>query len=361
MWYAIQRLWLGFLLIGLTSAILLITDSERRATGAGHVPKIAVLQHASTTLLDDGIRGLLEGLDRQGFHDGRNIVVQRFNAHGDMATGIAIARQITAGDYDLVVTSSTPSMQAVANNNREGKVRHVFFLVADPFQSGVGLDRRNPLKHPAHMVGQGTMVPVEESFQIARQCLPSLRTVGVAWNPAETNSAIFTAKGRESARGLGLTLLEANVDSTSGVADAVNSLIARGAQALWVGGDNTVIAAVDSVIAIGRRAGVPVFSLLPGRPERGTLFDVGPDFVEAGRQASLLVADLLRGADPVRIPIRDVLDMVPSFLSVNATVLTGLKERWRIPDEVRQRATVLVDDAGVHRRRRGDVAALERQ
>ena len=59
-----------------------------------------------------------------------------------MPTGIAIAKQVTGGDYDLVITSSTPSMQAVANNNREGKVRHLFTLVADPFASGVGLDPR---------------------------------------------------------------------------------------------------------------------------------------------------------------------------------------------------------------------------
>ena len=53
-----------------------------------------------------------------------------------MPTGIAIARQVTAGGYDLVITSSTPSMQAVANNNREGKVKHLFTLVADPFAVG---------------------------------------------------------------------------------------------------------------------------------------------------------------------------------------------------------------------------------
>ena len=79
--------------------------------------------------------------------------------------------------------------------------------------------------------------------------LPSLKTIGVAWNPAESNSLVFVKKGRALAPTLGLTLLEANADTTAAVGDAVNSLIARGAQAIWVGGDNTVIAGISSAIA----------------------------------------------------------------------------------------------------------------
>jgi len=265
-----------------------------------------------------------------------------------MPTGVAIARQVTAGDYDLVITSSTPSMQAVANNNREGKVRHVFFLVADPFASGIGLDRANPGTHPAHIVGQGVMAPVEESFRIAQASLPSLKTVGVAWNPSESNSLVFTTKAREAARKMGITLLEANVDTTSAVSEAVSSLISRGAQAIWIGGDNTVIAAVDVVAATARRAGVPVFTILPGKPDRGTLFDIGPNFHESGRQAAFLVADILEGADMSKIPIRDVLDIVPPFLSVNTTALKGLQDRWVFDAATLKRATVTVDEAGVH-------------
>ena len=135
-------------------------------------------------MLDEGIEGLLAGLGERGYRDGENLVIQRFNAQGDMPTGVAIARQVTAGDFDLVITSSTPSMQAVANTNREGKVRHVFTLVADPFASGIGLDRTDPARHPPHLVGQGIFPPVERAFQLARQMLPTLSRIGVPWNPA---------------------------------------------------------------------------------------------------------------------------------------------------------------------------------
>src|SRR5205823_6369296 len=153
MLYAFKRLALGIALIALASANLLLSDRGHRTAVKHAVLRLAIVQHANTAVLDDGVRGVIEGLSARGYHDGDRITIDHFNAQGDMPTGIAIAKQVTAGDYDLVITSSTPSMQAVANNNRDGRVRHVFTLVADPFASGVGLDRADPLKHPPHMIG----------------------------------------------------------------------------------------------------------------------------------------------------------------------------------------------------------------
>jgi ABC-type uncharacterized transport system substrate-binding protein len=350
MLYALKRLALGICLISLASAILLLSDVGHRVGSGSPVLRVAILQHANTVVLEDGIRGTLEALAERGFRDGEKLKIDRFNAQGDMPTGIAIARQVTGGNYDLVITSSTPSMQAVANNNREGKVRHVFTLVADPFASGVGLDRTDPLKHPPYMVGQGVFPPVANAFELARRMLPSLSRVGVAWNPAESNSLAFVSKARDAARQMNLTLLEANVDSTAAVTEAISSLIARQAQALWVGGDNTVIAAMGSVIAVAQRAGVPVFTILPGAPDRGTLFDAGPDFYQVGRQGGLLAADVLAGHAIERIPIRDVQEVTPQYLSVNTRALKGLKEPWRVPAEILASATVVVDDNGIRRK-----------
>ena len=350
MLYAIKRLWLGFCLIALTSAILLLADRGRRSSDSGSARRIAIIQHASTAVLDDGVRGVLDGLAARGYRDADRLTVELFNAQGDMPTGIAIAKQVVSGGYDLVITSSTPSMQAVANSNKDGHVRHLFTLVADPFASGVGLDRTQPLKHPAHMIGQSSFPPVERTFELARQMLPGLQRVGVAWNPAESNSLIFVTRAREVATAMGLTLLEANVDNTSAVGEAVGSLASRDAQAIWVGGDNTVIAAINTVISTAARARIPVFTVLPGKPDRGTLFDAGPDFYQVGKLGGDLAADVLEGADITKIPVRDVLDVVPPYLSINTTVLKGLREPWRVPDTLLAAANVVVDASGVHKK-----------
>ena len=126
------------------------------------------------------------------------------------------------------------------------------------------------------------------------------------------------------------------------MADAVNSLIARGAQAIWIGGDNTVIAGDRS--GHRHRAARPTSRCsrsCPARPTAARCSTRAPTSIEVGRQGGFLAADVLEGADIAKIPIRDVLDLVPAFLSVNMTALKGLKEPWRVPDDVLARASVV--------------------
>src|SRR5262249_12319045 len=154
------------------------------------------------------------------------------------------------------------SLQAVANANKSGRTMHVFGIVSDPYAAGVGLDPADPWGHPRHLVGQGILFPVSEVFDTARRMLPSLKTVGVAWDPAQANSRRFVEDARVVCAKLNIELLEAQVESTAGVREAIDSVISRGAQAVWVGGDITVSTAIDTVITACRQAHIPVFSML---------------------------------------------------------------------------------------------------
>jgi len=327
----IKRLALGMSLIVLASAALLISDSAHRQTSRKRLPRIAILQHSSQPVLDEGVEGMLQGLAESGFQTGKNLVVRRYNAEGDLPTANTIAKEITGGQYDLVLTASTLSLQAVANANTKGNVVHVFALVSDPAGAGVGISRQDPLQHPRHLVGYGTMQPVAETFRLAKKIFPGLRVVGEVWNPAEANSEAQTKIARKNCRTLGITLLEANVDNTSGVLQAARSLIARGVQALWVGGDVTVMSALDSLIPVARQARIPVFTSVPGDGRRGTLFDLGANYREVGRLAGVLAGQILNGRDPATVAVENVM---PEKLVIDSDALAGLKDPWRFPEDV---------------------------
>ncbi len=341
----IKRLALGVVLIGLSSAVLLISDWNQRKPAANRIPRVALFVYSSQAALMEGAEGALKALEELGFIDGRTIDIVKFNGEGDVATTSTIAKQITNGRFDMVITMSTPAMQAVAGANREGKVIHVFGLVADPFAAGIGISRENPLKHPRHLIGSGIPLPVIDSFRLARRFFPGLKTVGIAWNPGEANSESFTRKARVAAKELGIELLEANADNSSAVAEAVDSVISRGAQAIWVGGDNTLLLAMGSVIAAAKKTRIPVFTIVPTDPKRGTLFDLGANFYEAGKLTGEQAAEVLRGADPATLPIKD---FVPPKLVVNETVLQGLRDPWRLPENLISQADVVVDQTGIH-------------
>jgi putative ABC transport system substrate-binding protein len=345
--FVIKRLLLGLILIVSASAALLLSDLGRRTAVARSVPRLGILQHASTMLLDEGTQGAIDGLAENGFIDGKTIVIQKFNAQGDISVGNSIAKEMVSSRYDLLVTISTLSLQAVANANRNGKAVQVFGLVADPVVAGVGISRNHPLNHPRNLVGIGSFLPVQDAFQIAREMFPSLKRVGVAWNPAEANSRAYVEKAREVCQRWGIELLEANVENSNSVLEAEDSLVARGAEALWIGGDVTVSVAADSVVLVGRRAHIPVFSITPGKPDRGTLFDYGTDFYQIGQQTGELASRILNGADPTQIPVTNE---VPIHFVVNTTALKGLKQQWSVSDDILRRANVVVDKTGVHNR-----------
>src|SRR5438067_6129940 len=181
---------------------------------------------------------------------------------------------------------------------------------------------------------------------------PSLKRVGVAWNPAEANSRPFVENAREVCRDRSIELLDANVENSNSVLEAEDSLVSRGAQALWIGGDVTVSVAADSVILVGRRAHIPVFSITPGKPDRGTLFDYGADFYQIGKQTGELASRILRGSDPTQIQVRNEL---PIHFVVNTAALKGLKQQWRIPDDILRRANVVADASVIHKQTIGRV------
>jgi ABC-type uncharacterized transport system substrate-binding protein len=344
----LKRLGLGLVLIGLVSAVLLATDRDRLSGSGSGVRRVALLQPASTEVIDDAVAGVIEGLAEKGFREGDNLRLTRYNPQGDVSTATTMAREILYGPYDIVITVSTPSLQAVAGANKQRRMTHVFGLSADPFSAGVGLDRADPKQHPPYLVGQGILFPVDESFRLARQMNPGLQRVGVVWNPSESNSVMFTGKARKICKTLGIDLLEATVDNSAGVLEATHAVIGRGAQAIWIGGDVTVTLATDTVVTAARKAGIPVFSIIPGKPDRGTLFDLGINFYECGRLTGELAGDILNGTDPASVPIRDVLDLVPRRLVVNRLALRGLKENWRLPDAIVHGANIVVDEQGIH-------------
>lgn len=274
---------------------------------------------------------------------GRGDPAPRFNAGGDAAPANTIARERVGGGHDLIMTLSTPSLQAVAGANRDAEVPHVLGMVSDPVAAGVGIARDDPKEHPAYITGLGTMQPVAEAFRVARLLDPGLARVGVAWNPAEANSEACSRIARSTCKAAGIGLLEANAANSAAVREAVDSVIGRGAEAIWNGGDVTVLASLESVLGPARAAGVAVFSNIPGCASKGTLFDLGADYYRVGGRIGQLAGRVLGGESRAEMPI---LYEVPPESWLNRVALGELAGRWSVPPEVEARADVVVERDG---------------
>jgi ABC-type uncharacterized transport system substrate-binding protein len=349
----LKRLLPGLGLILAASLVLLASDlrtrkSHRGTEAAGAPVRIAILQHSSSQVMDEMREGILAGLAERGWSGGGRLTIDTFNAQGDLPTGNAMAQRLASGDYRLVVTISTVMLQAFANANRAGSTTHVFVGVSAPADSGVGIARMDSTDKPAWMAGFGSRQPVEALLREAKKQWPGMKKVGVVWNAAEVNSRICTERARAACAELGMTLLEAPVDSSQGVGEATASLVARGADAIWTGADATVAPAIDALVAVASKAGIPVVSNMAGQALHGTTLDLGADYHEVGNKGGQLVADILDGTDPATIAVRNY---VPERLVLNEKAAATLRPSFSFREETRARADSIFGLDGTRRDR----------
>jgi ABC-type uncharacterized transport system substrate-binding protein len=338
--HILKKLLLGFLLIIVAASFLLLSDLDRRRVPEKkHINKIAINQFASRPTLDETAKGIIDALNEKDFYNGKNIIIRNYNAENDLSTANAIAKEITDGRYDLVISISTPSLQTTANANTSGKTIHIFSTVTDPAGAGVGISRKEPLNHPPHLAGIGTFQPVAKVFRLIKQIKPDLITVGVVWNPSEACSFACLEIAREICKELNIELIEATVDNSTAVYEAALSLLPRGVQAIWIGGDNTVELASSSVIMAANRGRIPVFTNNTDHPEEGALLGLGANYYEVGKSAGNLVAQVLNGLDPALVPIEDI---TPPKLGLNITFLKDYKDNWRIPEDILKSADFII-------------------
>lgn len=345
--FKIKRLLLGIILILIASLILLFSDLEQRKVFISKLYNIAILKYASRPTLDESQKGIIDGLKEMGFINGENVKISIFNSENDLPTANTISSYITSGRFNIVMSISTLCLQTVANANKKGKAIHIFCTVTDPASAGVGISRLDPYDHPKFMAGIGTFQPVKEVFRLAKKIYPGLKKVGTVWNPAEACSTACLEKAREICKQLSVNLIEVTVDNSAGVTEAVQSLLCRDIQAIWIGGDNTVEMAVESLAATAIKKNIPVFTNNPEHPILGALFALGANYYTVGKSAGIMAAKIINGKDPASIPIKNV---VPQRLYINTTIISKLKDPWNFKDEIYLLADAIIDEKGLHKK-----------
>ncbi len=343
------RVGLAVLLILLVATILLWSDRHSRknqveSPQSSRQFSLALLLHSSSPVVDEAKQGVLDGLAAAGFRDGETLAITSYNPEGDLATANLMAQKIVGSGYDLSISLSTLMLQVLANANQQGHIKHVFGSVTSPVSAGVGIKSLDSLDKPAYLTGIATPQPVADIFKMAKQINPSLKVVGVVWNPAEVNSEICTRMAREISSQLGITLLEAPIEQSKDVREAAVSLVARGAQAFWAGGDLTVNNAIESLITVAQSAHIPVFSNITSHAKRGGLFDLGANYHDVGFEAGRIAGEILSGADSAQIPVRN---FVPRRIVVNLQTMTRLPAVWQIDDQIKSQAAEVIDIHGV--------------
>ena len=253
-----------------------------------------IVEHPALNAVRDGFIARMAEL---GYVAGKNVTYDLQNAQGDMATASTIAQKFIADKVDLILSIATPTSQAAVNATRTIPI--VFSAVTDPIAAGLVKDLERP---GDNVTGVSDMVPVRRQMELIKAVFPSIKKLGIVYNPGEANSEVLTNLAEESCRGLGIEVIKAVASNSSDVALATHSLVGR-VGAIYVSTDNTVVSALDALSQVTNEKDIPLITADPTTVEKGVLIAMGFDYYDHGRQTADLAVKILRGTKPGDIPV----------------------------------------------------------
>lgn len=252
---------------------------------------IGVNQFAEHPSLDNCVDGMLQGLADEGIVEGENLTVIRENANTDMGTATQIADAFATQQVDLMVGVATPSAQACYNVAGKAGIPVVYNAISDPVAADLANDDGT---NPGEVTGISDALPVEAQLKMIREVLPEAKTIGILYTTSEVNSISAIEKYEELAPEYGFTIETVGVNVISDVAGATDVILPK-VDCLTNLTDNTVVSALSTVLDKAFAANKPVFGSEIEQVKMGCLASEGIDYINLGKQAGKMAAQILKG------------------------------------------------------------------
>lgn len=278
----------------LASASLLLGACSSRSEQA-NVKHIGILQYMEHESLTETRKGIMEELEKQGYENGKDIVLDYQNAQGDQASLQSISENLVK-DNDLVIGIATQSSQALQAANIDKPI--IFSAVTDPISAKLV----KSMKNPAGLVtGVSNRQPLEPLFTALKIVLPKAKTVGMMYTTSERNAEVQVENAKALLKKAGYKIIVKGITSTNDVQDAAKQLM-KETDVLYVPTDNIVASAMTLLGDLSRESGIPVIGGSADMVEEGGLMTYGPDYRALGRQTAQMAIKVLKGQKVNDIP-----------------------------------------------------------
>ena len=341
---SLRRIALGLFLIGLSGVILLFSDWNRRIQPSKNPDpplqqaekpwKLNLLYYVEAPAFEEAQEGIMKGLKESGLAENRDFTMVVRNGQGDMATANSMVDLAATSGLDLLMTLSTPMLQAAIN--RAGDLPIVFSLVANPLLAGAGTSNED---HRPNITGIYTTSDFDGMMEVLPVIMPRVRRIGTLFVPSEINSVFYKDLLTEAARKVNVEVIAVGVSSTAEVVDGALALTSKQLDAICQISDNLTSAAFVSILRAAEQAKLPLFGFQSSQLRDGAVAVIARDFEDAGREAAYLAVRILQGESPASIPFQPIRQ---SRLMINLAVARAAN--LIIPASLLRRADALLGE-----------------
>lgn len=263
-----------------------------------NIAKVSVSQVVDHPDLNATRMGLLEGLRAKGYEPGKNLEFSYEMAEGNPAQAAKIARELVSENPHVLVGIATPSSQALVSATRSIPI--VFTAVTDP----IGARLVKQLEQPGRNVtGLSDLSPIVQHVSLIKELLPEANSIGVVYNPAESNAVALVSLLKKASRDFGYELHTEKALTIDDVESKAESLAKR-SDVIYALTDNTVASGVEGLIEAASQEGTPVVAGATSYVGKGAIAGLGLDYYDVGVQTADYVAAILNGQKPGKLSVK---------------------------------------------------------
>jgi putative ABC transport system substrate-binding protein len=304
------------------------------AQQAGKVHRIGFL-FAGTIAQRPQVEGFFGTLRELGYIEGRNIVIERREAKGQIDQLPLLAEELVGLKPDAIVAVTTPAVRAAKKATQTIPI--VMIVVHDPVRLGLVESLARP---EANVTGPSlnSVDPAGKRLQLLKEILPNLSRIAMFWNARNPQNIPATQATEQAAKSLGLSVDPFGFDGRDNLLDTLTKAVSNRVGALVVVSDAVTFDHRAQIIRFSTERRLPSVHVFPEEAQEGGLFAYGASLREEYRRAASYVDKILKGAKPTNLPVEQTtkFDFVINLKTAKALGLT-------IPPSLLLRADQLIE------------------
>ncbi|MDT2595781.1 tryptophan ABC transporter substrate-binding protein [Enterococcus dongliensis] len=322
---------LAVVLIGVFAYQMGSRQTDAATDKKTEVKTVGILQFISHPSLDQIKDGVIEGLKKEGYEDGKNIKVEFLNGQGDQSKLNSMSQQLLEKKSDVLVGIATPAAKALANATNDTPI--IMGAISDPVSAGLVKN----LKKPAgNVTGVNNLTPVDQQIDMAKELFPKAKTVGMIYSSSEENSKSQIERAEKKAAAVGYTVKKYAISSSNEIA-TITQQACKETDFLYIPQDNTIASAFQTLISESDKAKKPVFVSVDNMVKEGGIATVGQNQFDLGVETGKMAAAVLSGkSTPADTPV-NVIDYGDMIINEEKAKELGIT----IPANIKEEAEVV--------------------
>ena len=275
-------------------------------------------------------------LQKLGYIEGGNTVIDTRSAEGDTELLPALAKELEALAPNVIFAVGTPPVMALKSLGTSIPV--VFAGVGgDPVRSGWVKSIPHPGTNFTGMLNVGLDIAAKR-LQLLKELLPSIRRAIVLRNASNASSIAIVDEIIGSSSTVGIEVVPIDVRRAKDLPPAIEQAERLGVQALILTADAMLVANRRAIIDLVDKKKLPAMYSYPFEAAEGGLISYGPDIVSNYRDAATYIDKILRGVKAADLPVQQ-----PTRLSLVINLKTAGALGIKVPPMLLARADEVIE------------------